>query len=298
MFALKPCLLAGFTWLFAASATLACADRQAAIDAVDTLDFATATALQERITLDPDCDDALRIWLDEALARDVFRQARTATDPAQARALYEASLDLSPHWRTLDALGRLASSEGDHEGEARYLQTALNQIKDGPEHHSITEQEIRDLYSRASTAMLLAKTAVKLPRTRSGETGGIFITSLRGYDVDTVPYAIEFEFDSVELTQKGRDYAMQLVEHLTFSDIAAIGLEGHTDPVGPDAYNMALSERRAKALGKYLEENGYTGEVSIFAKGETEQPNAVDKNVEPGSPEHHQIARRVQLIWS
>lgn len=298
MFARRAILTVGLAFSLSAGTAFACDDRQAAIDAIEAEDFSAAQSIQERVSIDPACDDAFRIWLDEAVARDVFRQARAAKDPKQARALYETSLSYSPHWRSYDALGQLSGQSGDRAGEAIFLQQAINQIQDGPTHHAASEEEIKDLFTRASSAMLLAKNAVKLPRTRSGGIGGIFISNLRGYAVEEVPLAVEFEFDSVNFTNKGRNYADQLLEHLKFNEISAISLEGHTDPVGPHSYNLALSKRRAEALKIYLAQNGFEGDVNTFAKGETEIPDAQIHNVEADSPEHHQIARRVMLIWS
>jgi outer membrane protein OmpA-like peptidoglycan-associated protein len=68
-----------------------------------------------------------------------------------------------------------------------------------------------------------------------------------------IPSRIEFEFDSDRLTEQGKldldTFGEALVTDLRDSSAA---LEGHTDAVGTDEYNQALSERRAAAAKQYL----------------------------------------------
>jgi outer membrane protein OmpA-like peptidoglycan-associated protein len=68
-----------------------------------------------------------------------------------------------------------------------------------------------------------------------------------------IPSRIEFEFDSDRLTEQGKldldTFGEALVTDLRNSSVA---LEGHTDAVGTDEYNQALSERRAAAAKQYL----------------------------------------------
>lgn len=68
-----------------------------------------------------------------------------------------------------------------------------------------------------------------------------------------IPSRIEFEFDSDRLTERGKldldTFGEALVTDLHDSSVA---LEGHTDAVGTDEYNQALSERRAAAVKQYL----------------------------------------------
>ncbi len=56
----------------------------------------------------------------------------------------------------------------------------------------------------------------------------------------------------------------------------AIVVEGHTDARGADAYNMTLSERRAKAVEDYLVQKHQIPESRIQAvgKGKTEPLNS------------------------
>jgi len=60
-----------------------------------------------------------------------------------------------------------------------------------------------------------------------------------------------------------------------------ISVEGHTDSVGTDKYNQALSERRAAAVKKYLVENGaaHAGKIKPVGYGET-RPIADNKTAE------------------
>ncbi|MEO7048157.1 MAG: OmpA family protein [Ferruginibacter sp.] len=67
-------------------------------------------------------------------------------------------------------------------------------------------------------------------------------------------------------------------------------VEGHTDDVGTDAYNMTLSEKRANAVGDYLKAAGVaSSRFTIKWYGET-QPK-----VENTSAENRALNRRVQF---
>ncbi|MBS1496606.1 MAG: OmpA family protein [Bacteroidetes bacterium] len=67
-------------------------------------------------------------------------------------------------------------------------------------------------------------------------------------------------------------------------------VEGHTDNVGTDAYNMKLSERRANAVGDYLKAAGVaTSRFTIKWYGES-QPK-----VDNSTPENRALNRRVEF---
>ncbi|MEE4188140.1 MAG: OmpA family protein [Roseobacter sp.] len=281
--------------LLSSTPLFACTDRAAAEAAIAASDFETAQALHGRVAVDPECDDAFRLWLDEALARHFFADGLQALSAEEKRSSIETSIQFFPHWRSYTALADLAAADGNHAEEARHLQAALNQMNDGPEHHGFTEAEAQDVLDRAATAMLLSDEVVAPPRTRSGAPGGVFIESLRGFAVQEVVLAIEYDFDSAQMTAKGKEYADQLLSYLLERRPDAIALEGHTDPVGADSYNLALSLQRAEALRAYLLDAGFGGEITVTGKGETDVP-AAPPGITPDSLEHHQIARRVVLV--
>ncbi|HWW20654.1 MAG TPA: OmpA family protein [Steroidobacteraceae bacterium] len=68
-----------------------------------------------------------------------------------------------------------------------------------------------------------------------------------------IPSRIQFEFNSDQLTPQGKldldTFGEALITDLRNSGVA---LEGHTDAIGADDYNMDLSERRAAAAKQYL----------------------------------------------
>ena len=77
---------------------------------------------------------------------------------------------------------------------------------------------------------------------------------------------IYFEFDSSELSNDSEDGIDYILNFLNKHPDVNILLEGHTDNVGSDEYNMALSLRRAESVKKALVDKGISSE-RIKAKG-------------------------------
>ncbi len=68
-------------------------------------------------------------------------------------------------------------------------------------------------------------------------------------------------------------------------------IEGHTDDVGTDTYNMGLSQRRADAVGDYLRSAGVTSSRLItrwYGESQPKVPNDSDAN--------RALNRRVQFV--
>jgi outer membrane protein OmpA-like peptidoglycan-associated protein len=110
-----------------------------------------------------------------------------------------------------------------------------------------------------------------------------------------VPSRVEFEFDSDRLTERGKRDLDEFGEALAtrLSDTAVV-LEGHTDSVGTDEYNLALSQRRADAARSYLIESFGLSPSKILAEGKGKSgpiaPN--DSEAERGRN------RRVDFVFS
>lgn len=66
-----------------------------------------------------------------------------------------------------------------------------------------------------------------------------------------------FEFDSADLGTDAVPVLEAIARHLAkASDTSAVTVEGHTDSVGDDGYNLDLSQRRADAVADWLAEHG------------------------------------------
>ncbi|KFZ37323.1 lipoprotein [Shewanella mangrovi] len=80
---------------------------------------------------------------------------------------------------------------------------------------------------------------------------------------------IYFDFDRSEIRP---DYAKMLEAHadyLTNHPNVRVLIEGHTDERGTPEYNIALGERRAKAVAKYMQGLGVLpSQMSIVSYGE------------------------------
>lgn len=71
----------------------------------------------------------------------------------------------------------------------------------------------------------------------------------------------------------------------------AIEVCGHTDSIGDDEHNQALSEKRAKAVAEYLTGNGIPASRTRFKGCGSAQPVANNN-----TPQGRQMNRRVEFI--
>jgi outer membrane protein OmpA-like peptidoglycan-associated protein len=87
-----------------------------------------------------------------------------------------------------------------------------------------------------------------------------------------VDLEVRFEFNSATLTPMAQAVLDNLATALT-SDLASYRfvVEGHTDAVGSDQYNLSLSQRRARVVEDYLAEIYRVDRNRLTAVGKGEQ---------------------------
>jgi len=89
-----------------------------------------------------------------------------------------------------------------------------------------------------------------------------------------------FDFDKSVLKPEGRAKLDDLIGKMSGINLEVIIAVGHTDSVGTDSYNQALSVRRAEAVKAYLVSKGVEkNRVYTEGKGE-KQPVASNKTAE------------------
>ena len=79
-----------------------------------------------------------------------------------------------------------------------------------------------------------------------------------------------FDFDKAEIKTASFAELKRVLGYLADNKIDAVEISGHTDSVGPDSYNLDLSQRRAKAVLDFLVNNGISKDrVTMKSFGET-----------------------------
>lgn len=103
---------------------------------------------------------------------------------------------------------------------------------------------------------------------------------------------IYFDFDSADVRRESQEVLEAHAAYLAQDDSVSVVLEGHTDERGSSEYNMALGERRAKSVERFLKVNDVNGDqIETVSYGE-EKP-AVDESNEEAWAEN----RRVEIQY-
>ena len=89
---------------------------------------------------------------------------------------------------------------------------------------------------------------------------------------------VYFGYDRSEIRPEFKDVLNAHAEYLIANPSASVVLEGHCDERGTVEYNLALGERRAKAVVTYLENMGVSADqLSVVSYGE-EKPMVKDRS--------------------
>ncbi|MCK1789535.1 OmpA family protein [Pseudomonas violetae] len=99
-----------------------------------------------------------------------------------------------------------------------------------------------------------------------------------------------FAFNKSDLTAAARSELDSLMSKLQNADVVSIKVIGHTDSVGADAYNQALSERRASSVADYLLSQGLAPN-KLTSEGRGEREPVADNDTDEGRAKN----RRVEL---
>jgi outer membrane protein OmpA-like peptidoglycan-associated protein len=102
-----------------------------------------------------------------------------------------------------------------------------------------------------------------------------------------------FEFDRAELQPGAVRNLQPLVSFLKENSSRAVVIEGHTDNIGSESYNLALSQSRADAVRTFLVKNGIAAD-RITARGLGEGYPVASNNIQQGQL----MNRRVEIVIS
>jgi OOP family OmpA-OmpF porin len=97
-----------------------------------------------------------------------------------------------------------------------------------------------------------------------------------------------FDFDKSELRPESITELERVVKFMNDVPFATAKIDGYTDSVGSDAYNLKLSDRRAKSVFDYLTSRGIDparlashgfGEADPIASNDTEEGRQQNRRV-------------------
>ena len=110
---------------------------------------------------------------------------------------------------------------------------------------------------------------------------------------DAVAVHVVFASNSAQLSPQATKTLDELGKALSSSDLKSycFVVEGHTDSIGSDGHNLALSQRRAQSVVSYLEDKFHIDSDRLQAVGYGKQKPIADNGTEEG----RQKNRRVQI---
>ncbi len=104
---------------------------------------------------------------------------------------------------------------------------------------------------------------------------------------------VYFEFNSADVASEDREIILAHAEYLASHPDAKIVLEGHADERGSREYNIALGERRAKAVSKLMLLQGAAqAQIDVISFGE-ERPIAIEHDESAW-----RLNRRVEILYA
>lgn len=133
----------------------------------------------------------------------------------------------------------------------------------------------------------------------SGLTGRISGFAMRQTESQTIVELasdVLFAFDSARLTAEAEAALRRTAELAAQAGSGRITVVGHTDSVGEDAYNLALSRRRAEAVAQWLAASGGVPADRLHAEGRGEAEPAAPNATTDGQDDPEGRARNRRVV--
>ncbi|MEO0185360.1 MAG: DUF2012 domain-containing protein [candidate division WOR-3 bacterium] len=107
-----------------------------------------------------------------------------------------------------------------------------------------------------------------------------------------VLYGVEFEFNKADIKPESYPVLDDAARILTMHPEIDVEIQGHTDDIGSDAYNLKLSQKRAESVRQYLIDVHMIEPVRLIPVGYGERRPIADNLTEQG----RQKNRRVEFL--
>jgi len=108
----------------------------------------------------------------------------------------------------------------------------------------------------------------------------------------TIDLDIQFDLDKADIEPQYHGRLKEVADFMTAYPETKAVIEGHTDSLGPAAYNLKLSQRRADSVRNYLIQNFNINPNRLTAKGFGEDRPVASNDTEGGRRKN----RRIQAV--
>lgn len=182
--------------------------------------------------------------------------------------------------------------------EAAKLSGQINELSALNKQLSSRIEQVSDRASAADAKAEEAK-GIGLDAKKDAQTANAGVTDLRTKFDNRNNYTLVdtknvlFGFNRAELTAESKATLDEVARMVAGNKNAVLTLEGYTDNIGDDAYNIALSEKRVKSVVRYLvgEKNYDLNRLFIIGMGET-NPVADNKTAD-GRKQNRRVTVKV-----
>jgi OOP family OmpA-OmpF porin len=110
----------------------------------------------------------------------------------------------------------------------------------------------------------------------------------------TMTLLIEFDFDKDVIRPQHHSDVKRIADTLNKYPGADVELEGHTDSMGPDEYNMDLSKRRADSVKRYLIDKFNIKASRISTAGYGESKPVASNDTSAGRQRNRRVVANIQ----
>ena len=161
---------------------------------------------------------------------------------------------------------------GSHDRNAKVIGAGIGAISGGAVGYYMDRQEAELRRQTAGTGVDVYRTGDEL--------------------VLRMPSGITFPVDRYDIQPQFQSTLDQVAQTLSSYDQTYIDVLGHTDSTGSDAYNQALSQRRAQSVSDYLAGHG-VALARIGTRGYGESQPIASNETEPGRAENRRVEIKV-----
>ena len=173
-------------------------------------------------------------------------------------------------WTIQTIRGDIAAKGKEWKNAAEFYNQALDLMDSPTATPEPSRADIKKVRSLATETQLLAGQLIAI-NGRSGKESGAMRGNIRGIEVRERPVPVQFVFGKTALTESGQNSAKKLITFFQRKNPTRITLVGHSDRIGSDIHNCALSRGRALALKDYFVKQGSIDANIITAMGKGKQ---------------------------